>query len=480
MTGNTVVLLTPLAGAGRDRLVAIFAPHATVRVVETREELDAVPVDDATTLLSFGSGVIVPAALLDRLARPAYNLHAASPDLPGRDSHHHAIYRGVKTYGATLHVMTAKVDAGSIVAVETFPVGAEATPADLLAQANEAGFRLLERLGPALLDTKPLPALKNVSWGETKTSRADLQTMSRISPLAGEEEFRRRYRAFDGGTHDNLTVELHGHIFRIDKTARTGGVSAAAFADFTEAGFRTLVRALKSGGYRFAGFGDAGKDRHAIWRHDVDFSMHRAVRLAEIEADEGVSATYFVNPHCTFYNPFEPEIVRLLERLQALGHEIGLHFDTEAYPVRDWTKASLLPAVARERALVEGLIGKQVRVMSWHNPGFSNLLTFDGIEIGGLLNAYAAPLRRDYVYCSDSNGYWRHEPMPAVIAAGHPRLHLLTHPAWWTPEPMSPSDRIDRVLLGRARKVRADYDAALARGGRANVTTGPSKTPKKD
>ena len=108
--------------------------------------------------------------------------------------------------------------------------------------------------------------------------------------------------------------------------------------------------------------------------------------------------------------------------------------------------------------------------MSWHNPDRSNLLDFDAEVYGGLTSTYSARLRRDYTYCSDSNGYWRFKPMRDVIDQGHDRLHLLTHPAWWTPEPMAPSDRIDRAILGRARKVRVDYDALLASGGRRNVT----------
>jgi hypothetical protein len=50
-------------------------------------------------------------------------------------------------------------------------------------------------------------------------------------------------------------------------------------------------------------------------------------------------------------------------------------------------------------------------------------------------------------------------------------LHLLTHPAWWTPDEMSPSERIDRAILGRARATRGDYDALLKAAGRKNVTS---------
>ncbi len=239
---------------------------------------------------------------------------------------------------------------------------------------------------------------------------------------------------------------------------------------FTEAAFRDLLRSLKTGGYRFARYGDKTADRHVIWRHDVDFSMHRAAALAEIEAQEGAIATYFVNSRAAFYSLLEPEVAALVQRIRKLGHEIGLHFDADAYGVRSWTTETLLPALERERRLTELALDAPLRTVSWHNPDQSNLLDFDAEQIGGLTNAYARRLRQDYTYCSDSNGYWRFKPMPDVIAEGQPRLHLLTHPEWWTPEPLPPSERIDRAILGRARATRKKYDVQLAHAGRRNIT----------
>ncbi|RYE28847.1 MAG: hypothetical protein EOP23_22640 [Hyphomicrobiales bacterium] len=245
---------------------------------------------------------------------------------------------------------------------------------------------------------------------------------------------------------------------------------AEDFAEFTEAGFRLLLQKLKAGGYRFARYGENVDDLHVIWRHDVDYSMHRAAKLAAIEAEESVTAIYFVNPRCAFYNLLEPVITRLTARIQDLGHEIGLHFDAAAYGAKNWTLPELEGALARERAILELILDKPIRSVSWHNPDMSNLLAFDADLIGGLVSAYGATLRRDYVYGSDSNGYWRFQPMAEVIAAGHPRLHLLTHPEWWTPEAMPPSERIDRALTGRAQAGRRGYDTLLAKAGRLNVT----------
>lgn len=464
-----LILLTALSGRDLDRLTNAFGGGVEVAVVSTLEELENAATGAETTLLSFGSGVVVPRRILGRLAKPAYNLHAASPDFPGRDPHHHAVYRIADSYGATLHVMTAQVDAGSIVAVETFAVSEEDTPADLLARANELGLRMIERLGPRLLKNDPLPPFEDAAWGPLKTKREDLVRMSRITPLINEDEFERRYRAFDGGVHDNLALSLHGRTFRIDKQRPLPLRESSEFRDFTEAGYRNLLGQLTDGGYRFARYGEWGEDRHVIWRHDVDFSMHRAARLAEIESEYGAVATYFVNPRCAFYNLLEPGILALVDHIQSLGHEIGLHFDAAIQTVDTWTRDQLREALKSERALLESILNMTVRCVSWHNPDISNLLDFQDDEFGGMLNAYGERLRRDYAYCSDSNGHWRFKPMGEVIAEGRPRLHLLTHPAWWTAEAMSPSARIDRAIMGRARAVRHTYDQALSAAGRHNL-----------
>lgn len=469
MSKKRLILLTPAEAEDLARLIYAFGEGVAVEVVADLQALRAADIDNKTSLVSFGSGVIVPSDVLARLSRTAYNMHAATPAFPGRDPHHHAVYRQAEIYGATLHIMTQRVDEGPIVGVETFPVAPGTTPAELLAQANRAGFRLIEKIGPRLLEDSPLPALPGIAWAGEKTKRSDLTRLSRLTPLISEQEFSRRYQAFDGAAHDNLTVELHGQLFRIDKSPRIP-VESDDFADFTEAGFRALLQALGENGYRFCRYGESCSERHVIWRHDVDFSMHRAASLAAIEAEEGALATYFVNPRCTFYNLLEPEIAALVARIQQLGHEVGLHFDASAYDVSNWTAVELDRALARERALLEAILDAPIRSVSWHNPDLSNLLDFDADEVGGLINAYGATLRQDYAYCSDSNGYWRFTPMADVVAAGHHRLHLLTHPAWWTREPMAPSERIDRAIMGRARAVRRDYDALLARGGRSNLT----------
>lgn len=235
---------------------------------------------------------------------------------------------------------------------------------------------------------------------------------------------------------------------------------------FTEAEFGKLISALKSGSYRFASFGDEASDRHVLWRHDVDASVHRAARLARIEAEAGVSATYFLNPRSSFYNLAEPAVLDKIRLIVEAGHDIGLHFDAAVSKISTWDLATLQTSVDAERRLLETLVRKPIAAVSWHNPDQTNLLEFGAERIAGLVNAYSERLRQSHVYASDSNGYWRFKPMPEVIAEGHERLHLLTHPEWWTPSPMPAPQRLDRARMGRLLANLRSHEAFLAKAGR--------------
>jgi hypothetical protein len=241
------------------------------------------------------------------------------------------------------------------------------------------------------------------------------------------------------------------------------------WSDFTETAFRGHLQALQDLGYRFIRFGEQPEGRQVIWRHDVDWSIHRAASLARIEAEAGVTATYFINPRSIGYSLAEPAVVQIARRIAADGHEIGLHFDPEAYGLGGWTVQRLEEAVGREKRLIEMLLDLPVRVMSWHNPTLTNLLDFAEDEVCGMVNAYGRTYRSGYVYASDSNGMWRHQPMAQVIAAGHERLQLLTHPEWWAPEALPPAERLERCLQGRAVAGARSYHDALVLDGRFDV-----------
>lgn len=172
--------------------------------------------DPQKLLLSFGTSVIVPAHLLEQPGLLALNVHAASPQYPGRDPHHFAVYDGATKYGATLHFMTSKVDAGPIVDMELFDVPVDVTPASLLDQANQSAWVLLERLLKKLAGDKAFAPLEKANWGTRKTTRKEFLELCRVDDSMTEVEFARRLRATSMPGYNNLFMELHGHYFRIE------------------------------------------------------------------------------------------------------------------------------------------------------------------------------------------------------------------------------------------------------------------------
>jgi hypothetical protein len=238
--------------------------------------------------------------------------------------------------------------------------------------------------------------------------------------------------------------------------------------DFTESSFAEILD-FAAARFSFARFGSALESPCLLWRHDVDMSVHRALALAKLEAGRGVTATYFIRLHSEFYNALEWPIRTMIQEISKDGHEIGLHFEADPrlyLPDEDLLEEKLEFA----RVILEGLVETPVRAVSFHDPEAANLLRFRRKAYAGMENAYAYLGEAGYVYVSDSDGYWRFHSLPDVLAENiGVSIHVLTHPEWWTPEPMPPRARMQRCVEGRAAATRLRYDTMLAERGRINV-----------
>jgi hypothetical protein len=72
-----------------------------------------------------------------------------------------------------------------------------------------------------------------------------------------------------------------------------------------------------------------------IMRHDVDLDIVPAYRLAQIEKDAGIRASFFFLMSSDTYNPASGTNRALLRDMAEEGFEIGLHFDPTIYPDAD-------------------------------------------------------------------------------------------------------------------------------------------------
>lgn len=234
------------------------------------------------------------------------------------------------------------------------------------------------------------------------------------------------------------------------------------FADFTEQEYeQNLFRAQKHWTLVPVSEADFSINRMAIWRHDVDVSPQRAVALARIEHAHNVRSTFYFMIRSEFYNVFEEKTRAPIQEIIQLGHEVGIHFSPHAYPSLSSKDPIWESQLQYEDSILRNEFGISTASFSFHNPTVGNWHLLEGHRYGGLINAYSADLRQAY-YCSDSNGYWRHERLPEVLESGeHKHIYILTHPEWWVPSVCNPDERIQRAIHGRAGQMQQSWNALV-------------------
>jgi hypothetical protein len=200
---------------------------------------------------------------------------------------------------------------------------------------------------------------------------------------------------------------------------------------FSRDAFVDLVAGFRAENYRFRSFGDPVEPRTIVMRHDIDFSVPYALELARIEAELGLSATYFFMATSNTYNVFSKANRDAVRAIRDLGHTTSLHFDPTAYE-------DVGAGFDEERRAIEPITGP-VEIVSIHRPG-------DFLTTGRKLSVphtYEPEYFTALKYVSDSGGAFHHgHPLAdSAVQEGRP-MHLLVHPVWWVAEGETPSETL--------------------------------------
>jgi len=238
------------------------------------------------------------------------------------------------------------------------------------------------------------------------------------------------------------------------------------YSDFTEKNYRKLLELAKQN-FKFRFFTSMPLQQHdLLLRHDVDFSPQRAKALAKIESDLQVGSTYFFRLRGADYSILDIENQKIIFEISSLGHDIGLHFESED---SFNSEEELINQLSTDKNLFELITGKILKVFSFHNPN-SMMLSMRNSKYSEMLNAYSDIYFDKNKYVSDSNGYWRFRSLKTVLDdPGTEKLQVLIHTEWWTPEPLSPRERIWRAHIGRAHNSHSRYIALLESLGRTDL-----------
>lgn len=219
---------------------------------------------------------------------------------------------------------------------------------------------------------------------------------------------------------------------------------------FTESQYKELITFARDK-YNIIPFTNYKKySGSLLLRHDIDFSVHRAVKLAKIESDLGITSTYFIHLHSKFYNILDSDITNKIFEISEMGHRFGLHFDPSFYAETKTTSFNQENAIKYERNILEDVFDIDLDAISVH---MISLLQeqLSGDYIYGMVNVNSEFIKTQYRYCSDSFSRWRFKSFGEMLADPTIKsLHVLIHPEWWTKLERSPTYKIYRCLAGRS------------------------------
>ena len=199
-------------------------------------------------------------------------------------------------------------------------------------------------------------------------------------------------------------------------------------------------------GYTFVAMGDRGtaESRTLYLRHDIDFDVDYALRMARAEHAIGVTATYFFMLTSDSYNLLSASNVERVKQIADLGHKISVHYDPLAHE-------DLVLGLAHEAHLFESAFGQKVDLVSIHRPSPA-LLAHQG-KIGTIAHTYQPQFTQDMFYCADSQGRWRFgSPLESEAFKERKAIHLLVHPIWWIGQGSDPQSLLDGYVDDRIKR----------------------------
>lgn len=213
--------------------------------------------------------------------------------------------------------------------------------------------------------------------------------------------------------------------------------------EFTIDAYRNLIVLLKAKDYQFCSYEDCDDfEKSVILRHDVDLSLDKAVEIAKVEHQLGVKSTYFILLTTNFYNIFSKESFNKIKQIKDLGHVIGLHFDEKRYDIT--TIDEMEQYILFELKILGQLLNEEVNVISMHRP--SKLILENDIQIKDVINSYSKKYFKEMKYISDSRMNWRENVIEIIQSNRYIKLHILTHPFWYSTKDEQMKVKINRFL----------------------------------
>jgi len=175
--------------------------------------------------------------------------------------------------------------------------------------------------------------------------------------------------------------------------------------------------------------------KFCVLRHDIEFSIDRAYKLAKIEKELGVVSTYTVQVRNNTYNALSEKNIDLISKIKELGHHIGLHQN----PPSSMKLDTLKDYIMRDINILEDCYGFEIDRFAFHRPKKEYLNCY--VELDNKINCYDTkffhffeekPESLEILYLADSNHKWKYGYPLDFDFSKINKLQLLTHPFSWS------------------------------------------------
>ena len=183
------------------------------------------------------------------------------------------------------------------------------------------------------------------------------------------------------------------------------------------------------------------KKSSLIIRHDVDFDVEYAYRIALQENEIGVTSTFFFLVRSAAYNIFEKTNFDKIKHIINLGHTVSIHFDPTLYN-------DIETGLSFERDIFESAFDLKIEIISIHRP--SEYFLGNPDLICGIPHTYNPIFFEQVKYYSDSQGIFRYgDPLHSEAFKKKDTIQLLIHPIWWMDDFCTPLDKLQSYLNDR-------------------------------
>ena len=191
--------------------------------------------------------------------------------------------------------------------------------------------------------------------------------------------------------------------------------------------YMKLLQKFQNDDYKIYPLGVLDKPKlknQILLRHDVDFDVSMALKMATIEAKNNIQSSYYFLLRSNSYNFFSFETLDQIQSIKKLGHNIGLHFDASIYE-------DVKKGLKEELKLFENISKQKQTFITIHRP--SKEFTQDNINLGRIRHSYESIYFKKIDYFSDSGGAFSYGlPQDSEGYAKRKTFQFLTHPIWWT------------------------------------------------